>query len=127
MRIQTRQQVEEQARAWRLLREDLKATRQHAAALAADLVQTRQRADRAEAEATTAREALTKGHSELLADNDRLRRANRVLQQQVEDAIGYGHAELAVIDAGGEKALAAAQMAAAAKALTAKPATAAAN
>jgi hypothetical protein len=112
MRIQTRRHIDEQARAMSLLRADLRETRAHAAQLAADLTKTRQRADLAEAEAVIARESLTKGHGELLAANQRLRIANRELHKQVNNAMGYGPAEQAVIDAGGEQALAAAERAA---------------
>lgn len=93
----------------RLLRDDLAASHANETRLAADLTTARQRADRAEAEASSAREALTGGHAVLLAETQRLRIANRQLHKQVEDAIGYGPAELAVIDAGGEQALAAAE------------------
>jgi hypothetical protein len=94
------------------LRADLRASIANEAALAAQLVQEIQRADRAEAEAATARESLTAGHRALLAENECLRKTARSLRGQLDDAMGYSAMELGVIDAGGEKALAAAQLAA---------------
>lgn len=101
-------------RAFRLLELDLQDTQAHNAQLAKDRVAAIKRADTAEAEAELAREALTAGHRELLAEKRRLAakckqltEANRLLNRQLNDAMGYGPSELAVIDAGGEQALAA--------------------
>jgi len=115
----TRRTQAETARAMRLLRDDLQETRAHAAQLADDATRAKQRADNAEAEATAARAALTSGHRELLVANQRLRIANRTLHQQINNAMGYGPAELAVIDAGGDAAFAAAERAERAAAVTA--------
>lgn len=130
MRIQTSAHVEAQDRALRLLREDLAASHANGVALAADVTRAKQRADAAEAradraehEAKTAREALTGGHARLFAENQQLRIANRALHQQVANAMGYGPAELAVIDAGGEQALAAAEREARAAAVLAETST----
>jgi len=117
MRIQTRRMVAEQARSMRLLREALTDSLANESSLAADCVQLEQRANRAEAEAEAARGAITAGHAELLAENERLRKANKILHGIVNEAMGYGPAELAVIDAGGEKALTAAEREAAAAAV----------
>lgn len=103
----------------RILRAELRDSVANEAALATQLVQERQRADRAEAEAVTARESLTAGHGELLAENQRLAKAVRSLNRQLDDALGYSPKQLAVIDAGGEKALATAQLAAHAAAVKA--------
>jgi len=113
--IWTRHRREElHARVVRLLRADLRETREHRAQLAEQLVSARQVADVAHAEAELAREALTAGHRDLLAENHRLdakckqlTEANRLLNRQLNDAMGYKPGELAVIDAGGEQALAA--------------------
>lgn len=114
----------------RLLREDLAASHANEAALAADVIRAKQRADiaewradRAEEESKAAREALTGGHAQLLAANQQLRIANRQLHKQVADAMGYGPAELAVIDAGGDKAFAAAERAAREAAVLAETST----
>lgn len=114
-----RRREELHARVVRLLRADLKEEQAHRAQLADQLMTARQVADIAEAEAQIAREALTAGHRELLDENQRqaaeIKRqaeAIRLLNRQLSDAMGYGPHELAVIDAGGEQALAAIEKAA---------------
>jgi hypothetical protein len=106
--IWTRHHREEMhKRVVRLLRAELVDTRKHAADLAEQLVSARQAADVAHAEVELAREELAAGHRELRAENTALREANRLLHRQLNDAMGYGPSDLAVIDAGGKQALAA--------------------
>jgi hypothetical protein len=111
MMIWTRRRREElHARVVRLLRADLRETREQAAQLAADRVAAIKRADTAEAEAQIAREALTAGHRDLLAENvrlaseiDLLRRDRNGLRSQLDNALGRSYEQHAAIDAGSSK------------------------
>lgn len=109
MRIQTDRERRETLALIRSLRRDLKASERERAALAEQLRAARSEAGAVQAELDAIDSSVVQAHRELLARNQQLRIANRQLHKQVEDAMGYGPAELAVIDAGGEKALAAAE------------------
>jgi len=109
MRIQTDRERRETLALIRGLRRDLRASETERAELAEQLCTSRREEAALRDELDAIDSSVVQAHRELLAANQQLRIANRHLHKQVEDAMGYGPAELAVIDAGGEKALAAAE------------------
>jgi hypothetical protein len=124
MRLQTDREHKQTAVLIRTLRRDLRAADAERAETAEQLLRSRREAIALRAELDAIDSSVVKAHRELLAVNQQLRISNRSLRGQLDDAMGYSAMELGVIDAGGEKALAAAQItahAAAAKAAT--PAT----
>lgn len=120
MRIQTNREHDETLALIRSLRRDLKASDAERVVLADQLRKARAKTGAVQAELDAINSSVVQAHRDLLANNQQLRIANRQLHKQLEDAIGYGPAELAVIDAGGEKALAAAEREAAAAAAAVK-------